>query len=69
MFASATLTASLALLGSLCRVTATGPLPTQIKNLVTFGDSYTDVVSSPVVRLACTETEMNTNRWSLETPG
>ncbi len=27
-------------------VFATGPFPGQIKNLVTFGDSYTDVVSS-----------------------
>ena len=25
---------------------AAGPFPWQIKNLVTFGDSYTDVVSS-----------------------
>ena len=26
---------------------AAGPRPGQIKNLVTFGDSYTDVVSTP----------------------
>lgn len=26
---------------------AKGPSPSQIKNLVTFGDSYTDVVSFP----------------------
>lgn len=44
-------TTALALLASLCGVSAsllptTGPRPGQIKNLVTFGDSYTDVVST-----------------------
>ena len=29
---------------------AAGPAPGQIKNLVTFGDSYTDVVSGRIVR-------------------
>ena len=45
------LVTTLALLAALGSVTASllptkGPLPGQIKNLVTFGDSYTDVVSS-----------------------
>ena len=45
------LVTALALLAALGSVTASllptkGPLPGQIKNLVTFGDSYTDVVSS-----------------------
>lgn len=35
---------SLALLGALSEVAALGPHSAQIKNLVTFGDSYTDVV-------------------------
>ncbi|KAJ3544437.1 hypothetical protein NM688_g5746 [Phlebia brevispora] len=43
MFNLAVLTVSIALLG-LPGVSALGPLPNQIKNLVTFGDSYTDVV-------------------------
>lgn len=43
MFSLATFT-SLVLLGALPKVTALGPHPEQIKNLVTFGDSYTDVV-------------------------
>lgn len=43
MFSLATFT-SLALLAALSEVTALGPHSEQIKNLVTFGDSYTDVV-------------------------
>lgn len=35
------------LLGLALTVVAKGPLPNQIKNLVTFGDSYTDIVSIP----------------------
>lgn len=37
---------SFAVLASVTRfVAAVGPIPGSIKNLVTFGDSYTDVVS------------------------
>ena len=43
MFKLATLIA-LVFLGVLEEVAALGPRPDQIKNLVTFGDSYTDVV-------------------------
>ena len=34
------------LLGFALTAQAKGPSPNQIKNLITFGDSYTDVVSS-----------------------
>ncbi|KAJ3544440.1 hypothetical protein NM688_g5745 [Phlebia brevispora] len=43
MFKYTAFAASLAILSSSFGVTATGPSPQQIKNLVTFGDSYTDV--------------------------
>ena len=47
MFKLATLIA-LTLLGVLEEVAALGPRPDQIENLVTFGDSYTDVVRTIV---------------------
>ncbi|KAF7790330.1 hypothetical protein EIP86_001285 [Pleurotus ostreatoroseus] len=44
MLSLAALVASLAFWSSSYAVAAVGPSPRQIKNLVTFGDSYTDVV-------------------------
>ena len=45
----AALVVSLAVWSSSFAVAAVGPSPRQIKNLVTFGDSYTDVVSKDIL--------------------
>ena len=47
------ITALMRLLATTSALAALGPAPGQIKNLVTFGDSYTDVVS-PVIRYQTT---------------
>ncbi len=46
MFPSVVCTVSLIILASSSRIAAVGPTSTQIQNLVTFGDSYTAVVSA-----------------------
>ena len=50
---------------------AAGPRPGQIKNLVTFGDSYTDVVStqSPRPSEASTHRHLRRDRMRTQTVG
>lgn len=43
-----------AFLGCAWTINSQGPYPGQIKNLVTFGDSYTDVVSTSLSSLLFT---------------
>lgn len=52
MFAYKSFATSLTLLATLAVAKALGPSPGQIKNLVTFGDSYTDVVSDIILNAA-----------------
>ena len=49
MVTSQLLQLALPLVASVTGVASTGPGPNQIKNLVTFGDSYTDVVGGYVL--------------------
>ena len=51
MLKSVALVVTFSLFGSSWGSTMVGPGPTQIKNLVTFGDSYTDVVSVYLTRI------------------
>lgn len=48
---------------------AAGPFPGQIKNLVTFGDSYTDVVSTRKVSRQRDDLLTSGNRMGTQTAG
>lgn len=60
--------ASFAVVASAARlVAALGPAPGSIKNLVTFGDSYTDVVSNEHLYSSVNQTLTDSFRAGLET--